>query len=152
MSAELVAGVSRRRFLQALGLATGGAAALLLRPGAPLYESLVGLFRRRRLAAAELNRELLAPLEGDTLAVTTSDGASVSLRVEQVTPLEAYQSPGAHGEVFSVVMSGDEAVTLGQDTYDFEHGGIGSFPMFMVPVGLPGRGRQLYEAVFNRIR
>jgi hypothetical protein len=49
---------------------------------------------------------------------------------------------------FSLFFTGSGDRALGQGTYNFEHSGLGHFPLFIVP-GRPQRGEQIYEAVFN---
>ncbi len=40
-------------------------------------------------------------------------------------------------------------MNLGQGTFDLEHDQIGSFALFLVPIGPDAEGMR-YEAVFNR--
>lgn len=54
-------------------------------------------------------------------------------------------------EQFSLLFRGSPAPRLEQSTYRVEHGEMGAFELFIVPVRV--RGRQdgpFYEAVFNR--
>lgn len=51
---------------------------------------------------------------------------------------------------FSLLFKGPDAEPFGQRTYELQHARMGSFPMFLVPVGQAAHGR-FYEAVFNRI-
>lgn len=74
----------------------------------------------------------------------------------QVTDLSAKYSPArdartldAEGEVFSIVFSGPQSEPLEQDTYTIEHGELGEFDLFIVPIGPAGETAQ-YEAIFNR--
>jgi hypothetical protein len=53
-------------------------------------------------------------------------------------------------ESFSIIFLGPPDRMLSQGTYRFEHAHIGSFPLFVVPIGT-ANGRIQYEAVFNRM-
>ena len=50
---------------------------------------------------------------------------------------------------FSLLFKGPTGSPLGQDNYMTDHPNIGTFPMFLVPIGEDSEGRY-YEAVFNR--
>lgn len=63
--------------------------------------------------------------------------------------LELVEVAGAR-EAFAVLFRGDSTKPLPQDTYRFEHGRIGRFDLFIVPVGRSDQGHCYYEAVFNR--
>ena len=52
-------------------------------------------------------------------------------------------------EVFSVIFRGEADRIHPQRTYTVEHEAMGSFDLFLVPVGRDPHG-VLYEAVFNR--
>lgn len=53
-------------------------------------------------------------------------------------------------ECFSLVFRGPMQPALPQRTYPVQHPELGSFQLFMVPVGIENEGL-LYESVFNRI-
>lgn len=53
-------------------------------------------------------------------------------------------------EKFAVLFRGTRNTALEQNTYTFEHRHIGTFEMFIVPVGYPDESQCYYEAVFNR--
>ena len=52
-------------------------------------------------------------------------------------------------EQFSLVFRGPAAPLLPQTIYRLDHGAIGRFSIFLVPIGRDNRGVN-YEAVFNR--
>ena len=54
-------------------------------------------------------------------------------------------------EQFSLLFVGPEKPVLSQQIFGVEHSEMGSFDLFLVPVGVDDRG-MLYEAVFNRLR
>jgi hypothetical protein len=49
---------------------------------------------------------------------------------------------------FSLVFRGPKDLLLPQRIYPFEHEGLGSFPIFIVPIGVDENGLR-YEAVFT---
>ena len=59
-------------------------------------------------------------------------------------------APDAGNEKFSLFFVGLADEPLEQDTYIFEHGRIGRFAMFIVPIMSRDPSRAYYEAVFNR--
>ncbi|HWY29603.1 MAG TPA: twin-arginine translocation signal domain-containing protein [Candidatus Acidoferrum sp.] len=56
----------------------------------------------------------------------------------------------ACNEKFSLQFSGSRDLVLNQNTYTFEHPGIGRFDMFIVPVAGMDSSRSYYYAIFNR--
>jgi hypothetical protein len=53
-------------------------------------------------------------------------------------------------ERFSLLFRGPLDVALEQSIYNMEHDRMGSFDLFLVPVGVNESGRE-YEAIFNRL-
>jgi hypothetical protein len=68
-------------------------------------------------------------------------------RLELVEVVESNLSPAL--DQYSVFFLGP--ATLGQGTHNLEHDQMGSFDLFLVPVGAEG-DRVRYEAAFSRIR
>ena len=54
-------------------------------------------------------------------------------------------------DCFSILFRIRSDQPLEQNTYTFLHQNIGTFPLFIVPVGIDKKGR-LYEAIFNRLK
>jgi hypothetical protein len=90
-------------------------------------------------------------LVGATFKVQVEPESEVNLELIAAT------MPGPHGqttggvrfECFSLLFTGPAERPLAQRTYRFSHERLGSFDLFIVPVGGDGNARQ-YEAVFNR--
>jgi hypothetical protein len=82
--------------------------------------------------------------EGTVFRVKAGDGHPVELTLTEVS--ETARPPG--WESFSLLFLGAEGA-LSQGTHQVEHGDLGSFPLFLVPIVGDGDGH-LYEAVFNR--
>jgi hypothetical protein len=85
------------------------------------------------------------PLVGSTFRIHRTQASA--LRVKLVS---ATQLPSDIGESFSLMFRGHANAKLGQETYMIEHPRLGSFPLFLVPVGRARKG-QSFEAVVNRI-
>jgi hypothetical protein len=84
-------------------------------------------------------------LVGSVFDVHNPDGGSVPVELVNATEL-----PG-RGECFSLVFRGPAGVALDQRTYRVEHGALGDFSLFLVPIGQADDGRQELEAVVNRL-
>ena len=85
-----------------------------------------------------------------------SCGSSTSrppvLRLSGVADLPAAETMGAVGSdlCFSALFAGPKSVPLPQQTYRLQHATLGTFSVFLVPVGRPGKELS-YEATFNRL-
>ena len=76
--------------------------------------------------------------------------AEMPLVLAQVVPGPATNCGGLQYESFSLVFHGPEKPLLPQGTRRFEHDHLGSFDLFIVPIGQEA-GLTKYEAVFNRL-
>ncbi|MDB6029937.1 MAG: hypothetical protein JWM16_275 [Verrucomicrobiales bacterium] len=139
---------SRRKFLLncsafAATAALAPAAALAARP------------RLRDLGLDSLSPSLLTQHLNSWFVVRDAAGAAVAVQLVAVEVHDreaSAPSPLASDsfEKFSVLFAGDVSQPLDQNTYFFEHAGIGRFAMFIVPIGRPDLNRCFYEAVFSR--
>lgn len=75
-------------------------------------------------------------------------GDTDSLELELVEATDRRSTPGQ--ERFSVLFRGPRDVLLQQALYKVEHEKLGTFDLFLVPVGMDDEGVS-YEAVFNRL-
>ena len=90
-----------------------------------------------------------APHQGDTFQVPLSEGVSLAMTLNEATPLGAVTTPpGARRAPFSLVFLGPAAPLLPQRIYRLSHPSIGTFDLFLVPLG-PGPGGLRYEAIFS---
>lgn len=96
--------------------------------------------------AENLDRDALAEIVGSK--IVTADDLRISLTVDEVTP--ALSSENC--ESFSLLASGRIREPLEQGTHRFRHRNLGEFDLFIVPVDMPGRNEQRYEAAFARLR
>ena len=94
-------------------------------------------------------------LQGAAFSVVFAPEETLELRLESATDLgsgsqEAHPRMAApQWERFSLLFRGPRSHFLPQATYEFAHPTLGSFPMFIVPIGADDLGFR-YEAAFNR--
>ena len=109
---------------------------------------------RREVSLATVSVEELAKLTGSIFVAGGPCGpqALELVGVEWLSRPDARGSGegSAAGEAFSLYFRGDPGQALAQDTYRFEHGRLGRFDMFIVPVDRLGADGCCYEAVFHR--
>ena len=95
--------------------------------------------------ARQLNTAFLVRPEG---------AAPVEIVLIEIRPLgsstAAPHAEDADNEKFALLFRGPQGWPLSQDTYAFEHPRIGSFAMFIVPIGCLDQNHCYYEAIFNR--
>lgn len=75
-------------------------------------------------------------------------GDSNTVETELIEVGERLLTP--HQERFSIIFQGPAASALAQGTYSFTHEGMGTFDLFIVPIGYDSNSIR-YEAVFNRL-
>lgn len=85
------------------------------------------------------------PLVGSTFRIHRPAASSLKVKLVSATRLQS-----EIGESFSLIFRGHGNAKLGQETYTIEHGSLGRFPLFLVPVG-PARKGQDFQAIVNRI-
>jgi hypothetical protein len=100
---------------------------------------------RRVRGPRHLQLATYVPLVGSTFTIHRPNNGSLGVKLISATRLRSEV-----GESFSLIFRGHGNAKLGQETYTIEHGKLGQFPMFVVPVG-PARKGQDFEVVVNRI-
>ena len=80
---------------------------------------------------------------GDSFRVYPEDSGTLDLELVSATTLGQ-----SSGRPFSIVFRCPRDVLLPQRIYRMEHGEIGAFDIFLVPIG-PDEEGLLYEAIFN---
>jgi hypothetical protein len=93
---------------------------------------------------AYLRHATYEPLVGTEFRVHVPGARALRLRLVEARPLH---SPG---EAFSLLFRGRRRVEIHGGTYRLEHRALGSFELFVNPVGRGVKGLDL-EAVINRI-
>ena len=92
-----------------------------------------------------------APHQGEPFSVRSTEQVALTLTLSEVTPLGSMPATTADGPrraPFSLVFHGPPMPILPQRTYHVEHGALGAFDLFLVPLG-PDRAGMRYEAVFG---
>jgi len=95
----------------------------------------------------DLNQGLFEPLVRSSFAVSDVDGSGVAMELVEV----AGGSKDPRFEHFALLFRGPTEPLLPQKIYTLTHPKIGTFQLFLVPVGRHARGTS-YEAVFNRFK
>jgi hypothetical protein len=107
----------------------------------------------REVALEDVAFEALAAEVNGRFQLRTANGDTQALEMTEarLSPESHSRSAGDGGnEKFSLLFRGGASQPLGQNTYTFEHAGIGRFEMFLVPIGCADGAHCYYEAVFNR--
>ena len=103
----------------------------------PAVTTRVGGPRHLRLAT-------YVPLVGSTFKIHRTGASPLSVKLAAATRLHGV------GESFSLVFRGHANAKLGQETYNLEHPSLGTFPLFVVPIGRATKGQD-FQVVVNRI-
>ncbi len=94
----------------------------------------------------DVRLEHFAGLVGETFRIELDTATAVNLELTEAAQAGGGRPDGA----FSVVFKGPRDPRLDQRIYDLEHGGLGTLPLFLVPIAERPDG-YLYEAVFTRL-
>lgn len=145
---------SRRRFLRT-GALVAAAASLpikhVIADGSAKSE--LGLNHTPLDKRLFLSRETFASYLNTSFSFSHPEVPSATLKLIEVTdltPEQGKRSARATGkECFAAIFRGSRTVSLRQETYKVTHASMGTFEMFIVPVGASREG--LYEAIFNRL-
>lgn len=89
------------------------------------------------------------PFAGTTFRAARGDGPAVNFRLKTVTDhaLDLNAKRGFRGENFSLLFESTSGRKIARGAYDFDHGSLGRFTLYLEPVGQSGRN---CEAVINR--
>ncbi len=89
-----------------------------------------------------------APRLGETFRILAPDSTWTEfVLIEASTLGEGVPADGRRAP-FSIVFRGPREPVLPQQTYQVEHAALGSFELFLVPIG-PDQAGMRYEAVFG---
>lgn len=92
-----------------------------------------------------IDKEAFVAAVGSPFLLRMPGGASLALTLMDVEP--GRSRPG--WERFSLLFDGPTPPTIPHLAYEVEHATLGTFPLFVGPVGTD-EGSPPYEAVFNR--
>jgi hypothetical protein len=147
-------GLSRRAFVQGLGVAVAGSALVPLGIRAAVAQAFAS---RRPLAS--LTQAAFAAHRGDVFHIHPEASPRLDVVLLAVTDRSRHATARAGrarprtdmgGECFAMVFRGPHNRPLAQGTYRFVHDHMGSFSLFIVP-GATGAHGIHYEALFNRL-
>lgn len=138
---------SRRRFLVNCSAVAVTASVAPITLGGPSGRRAVSL---DQIGVSDFARQL-----NTAFTVRPSRGDAVELVLVEVRSLVSLKnaSPNAEdagNEKFALLFRGAPAAPLKQNTYSFEHQRLGTFRMFIVPIGCMDKSQCYYEATFNR--
>lgn len=87
---------------------------------------------------------------GSTFGIHPDDAGKIDVELISATGLGggSGEEPSGQKQPFSIVFRGPGDVLLPQGIYRMEHEEIGSFELFIVPIG-PGEKGLRYEAIFT---
>ena len=110
---------------------------------------------RKEWKVAELTQELFKSYVGQPFTVTCAPHGAIKLTLVGVREHPgSHQAPPKGGpvlEMFTLVFEGPQEKAIPQNLYSFDHAGMGSCELFMVPVHSKNSTVRRYEVVFNRI-
>jgi hypothetical protein len=134
-----VRGLTRAQLLR-LGVAVAVGA------GLPGFTARASGAAGRRVGA--WSRSRFAPCVGSAFFIRRPRGGNV--RVELVEIDDLYAAPGSE-LAFSLIFHGRRRGAVGQGTFEFSHGALGTLRMFLVPI-LTARAGQDYQVIVDRRR
>lgn len=94
-----------------------------------------------------------SPYLGDQFEIISPEGDFQEVTLKEVADRSSSVNTGnarVQQECFSLLFQGDIEKPLVQSTYSFRHREMGTFALFIVPVGSDNSGMK-YEAVINRL-
>jgi len=92
-------------------------------------------------------KDTFSPHIGELFQVSVDPATSLQLELCEVIGRGSEKEIGKR-EPFSLIFQGPAEPVFPQSIYVMEHGAIGTFSLFLVPIGPKGKG-MLYEAVFT---
>lgn len=141
--------VSRGGFLKICGAALLGpcveASPLLAAAAGPAIASAIGR-PRVRFHLQNASAALFRPHLNTTFSLHSADGT----RHRVVLATVAEGPIDKHIEQFSLIFRAPTGAVLPDGTYAFQHPALGTFELFIVPIGAADVRRASYEACFSR--
>jgi hypothetical protein len=98
---------------------------------------------------ARFTAETFSERLGETFRVGLDDGGTLDFELATATPAPVQPGDTRGGRApFTIVFLGPLEPVLPQRIYPLEHDSLGTFDLFIVPIG-PAESRMQYEAVFS---
>lgn len=95
----------------------------------------------------KLTHEDFNPRIGETFTATAEDGRRLTLTLQRVDTLPRSEDDKGR-EPFSLEFTESSSAHVPQQTVEMQHEEMGSYPLFVVPLG-PSEDGMRYEAVFT---
>jgi hypothetical protein len=96
-----------------------------------------------------MNLALFSPLVGDGFDLHLPEGGSLQLLLAEARDLGPRPLGSAGERSFSLIFRSSHSGHRPQGTYRLKHPQLGSFELFLVPIGPDAQGSMRYEAIFN---
>ncbi len=138
--------VTRRRLVQAGAVAAAG----LMLGAVPARGAAIAA---PGTTPAYLRRSSYARLKGAALTTTGVGGAKVQLRIGETADLaraRGDRSLSGRDDAFALTLTGPRGAPLSGSVHELRHTTLGTFSLFLAPVGRPTRTEQSYEVVVDR--
>jgi hypothetical protein len=145
IGAAFAAGAVGLRLFGASGKAAAGKPPDPLGPLPPGQSSAKG-----HVMLDELSRDTFAQHLHSKFYIQPEGAEGVAVELVKVSPAKTQRAGHKQLECFSLVFKGPGGHLLAQRTYSVAHSQIGTFELFLVPIGKQEDCVQ-YEAVFNRL-
>jgi len=88
------------------------------------------------------------PYLGETFSIRHGEGESGEPLATTLIEAQALGSAAGRRDPFSIVFRAPPGVMLAQGVYQIDHAAIGTFELFIVPIGPDGVGL-CYQAIFG---
>lgn len=147
MDSDIRAGalLTRRRLVQAGGVAAAGLYLGGLSASASAATAAAG--------PAYLRRASYVKLTNSAFTATSAGGARASLRLAEVSDLvraRTEKSLQGSDNAFALVFTGPRSTPLAGAIHELRHATLGTFALFIAPVGRATAAGQRYEVVIDR--
>src|SRR5258708_3125453 len=118
-----------------------------MRRGSVERKSGQSISRRVTAMSENLNAKAFAAQLRTQFTVCVADGETIALHLFEGVE----HNPSPQIEYFSLFFRGSLAAQCNQGIHALRHEKLGSFNLFLVPIGPDAQGMR-YQAVFNRLR
>jgi hypothetical protein len=138
--------LTRRRIVQLGGAAAAG---LVLGGAGSARAASAG----STTGPAYLRRSSYSQLKNTAFTATAAGGATVTLRLAEVADLaraRSEKSLAGSDAAFALTLTGPRKTPLAGSLHELRHASLGTFSLFLVPVGRPTSTDQRYEVVVDR--
>jgi hypothetical protein len=100
------------------------------------------------MSLEDFTAETFSSRTGDSFRISVDESNALQAELIEVVAFDPPADASRARVPFSIVFRGPSEPILPQRIYRFEHGTLGAFDLFIVPIGPDESGMQ-YEAVFT---